>query len=142
LGRIMLEMLFDNCGYPWQTLCSGLMKLDYKPGEIVEKYADKTLGTIFSEFVPEFSQSSFRDEEELLTIMTPLKKSLDQQIDAVILPVDTRTRKRFQSKLNMRCSDMVLREFFGNKPNKNISDWNTRVLMRLRKTLEKRGVFS
>lgn len=141
LGRIVLETLFDNCGYPWQVLSVGLMKIDYQPSEIVAKFSESTLREIFFDFVEEFSKASFRAEEELMKMMKPLSDSLDQKVSTVISSVDTKTRIKMQARLEEKCSDMALKVFFGKLPNKNISDWNIRVMMRLRKRLEENGIF-
>jgi hypothetical protein len=141
LGILILETLFAFEGYPWQILVEGLMKLGYKPGEIVAKYSEKSLGEIFNEFVAEFSAASFRTDEELSDIFKPLRLSLKPTLDEIVLSTDPRTRKKFKFRLDERCCDIRFKDFFGEKPNKNVSEWDKRIVKKVRKKMEEAGFF-
>ncbi|HPF16390.1 MAG TPA: hypothetical protein P5107_04890 [Thermotogota bacterium] len=140
MGRVILKALFDDSGYPWQILCVGLMKLGYKPGDIIEHFSDKSLGDIFTLFRAEFCASSFRSQEELDQLFKGMEEQLKKALKEVILSRDSKTKQMLEDHLEDPCESIRLKAFFGNNPNKNISDWNARNLTKLRKELKERGM--
>jgi hypothetical protein len=140
LGEIILENLFRVSGYPWQVLVVIMMKLDYKPREIIKVFSEMTLFDFYNEFSSEFIASSFRASDELEKLFEPLKLELNKPLDEVIQARDSRTRKKMNDFLEKTCGTIVLKTFFGNNPNKNISDWNARSIMRLKKELTSQGI--
>jgi len=140
MGKTVLEILFKASGYPWQILCVGFMKIDYKPGDIVEKFSESTLNEMFRAFKDEFSSSSFRSEADINSLFDPLEAALQMPLSEIILSRDSRTKKALEENLDKACGEVKLCAFFGNSPNKNISDWNARSLTRLRKELKERNL--
>jgi len=140
MGRVILEILFKTSGYPWQILCVGFMKIDYKPGDIIEKFSESALNEMFIAFKDEFSSSSFRSQKDLNDLFMPLEEIIQKPLNEIILNRDSKTKKALNEILGKTCGDVKLNCFFGNSPNKNISDWNARSLTRLRKELKERNL--
>jgi hypothetical protein len=140
MGKIVLDSLFRCSGYPWQVLCVGMMKLDYKPADIIATFSDKTLYDFYEAFSKEFIADSFRSSNELERLFLPLKNELDKKLDNVLQLRDSKTRTKLEDTLEKKCGHVHLSEFFGNNANKNISDWNARSLKRLRKELLGKGL--
>jgi len=140
LGKLILEMLFKEAGYPWQVFCVAFMKMDYKPSEIVEKFGQKLLNEVFRLLKDEFYASSFRTSEELDRLFSPLEKKLELPLKVVLSNRDSKTKKTLEDLLEKKCGNIKLEAFFSKNPNKNISDWNARSLIRLKKEAECRGL--
>ena len=140
IGRVTLKTLFEEAGYPWQTIVLGFMNMNYKPHEITEQYADMPLNAIYKQFKKAFFATSYRDKEELEGFLSPLESELGKPLKEVLSPRDSATKKKLADDLETHCGEIKLKRFFGKKPNKNISDWNARSITRLRKELKKRGL--
>jgi len=130
-----LSVLFSECGYPWQLLCAGFRMLEQTPKEIAAQYADKTLDELFVELKNEFSSKSQRTAEELADCFTALESSLGQPLENAFPQRDKHYAKVFEPFLHRRAGELKLALFFGDKPEKNISDWHSRVMGRLKKSL-------
>lgn len=135
LGKEVLQNFFEDTGYPWQILCSAFIFMGWKPQRIIDEFSEKNLYEIYEIMKDEFISNSSRSSEELLEFFSPLQKMISIEIKDIILANDPKSRKSLESFLDLKAGKAVLNIFLSNNPAKNISDWNCRVIKRLRKKL-------
>ena len=131
--------LFSECGYPWQLLCTGFRLLEATQKEIVAKYAEMPLDGILTELTVEFHSQSQRSPEEIESSFAELRQALKKPLVEVFPPKEKHYAKNFDTLLNARTGELLLKTFFGEKPEKNVSDWHARAMGRLKKCLSEEG---
>lgn len=133
----ILQVLFTDCGFPWQVLCMGFLTLDFTPKEIVADFSDKPLGQLSLLLKKEYLSQSKREAEELDGCFEPLQQKMCVLLRELFTPADIHYAESFQHISHLFVGEIELRSFFGKSPNKNISDWNARVRMRLKNYFQK-----
>lgn len=136
MGGWLLQTLCRDGGYPWQVLVTLLYKLNYTPQQIEKHMGPQTLIEILAHVKHGFSQVSIRSTDELEYAFHPLEHSLDLTIDQTLGSGDNPSRKSLSHMLNKKAGELKLSDFFGKRPNKNISDWHARTMIRLAKAVE------
>jgi len=134
-GEEILKNFFEDTGYPWQILCSTFMFMGWKPQKIVEELSGMNLNLIFERMNEDFISNSSREKEQLESFFYPLKNSLSRRIEETVPASDSKSRKNLETVFHLTAGEASLNAFFSNNPPKNISDWNSRVLRRLRKKI-------
>jgi len=139
LEHYILESVIKNGGYPWQKLVVLLSKTLEDREDIVDHGGDK-LKDLAELTRKELYVGSFHSNEEIDASFRYLERELEKSLSDIIPARDHRSRDNLSERLEEKTGDIKLEVFFGKNPRKNLSDWNHRVLKRIRKQAVEDGV--
>lgn len=132
LGEFFLNNLFTNAGYPWQVIAFTYQKLGYPPQEIVEHLAGCDLFTLSDKLFHELTISSLRPSSQIDALKALFERRLQKPLKESLNPKDNATKKAMAHSMDTIVGEIPLEGFLGSHPEKQISEWTSKVLIRLR----------
>ncbi len=133
--KIICETLKSD-NYPWQILASILMKLEFTPLEIAERYGNFKMERLYELCIEFLGFIKIIDEEEYGKSIQILENKLKNPLRNIIKKGDSGAKMRYESLLDYNIGEMYLKDVFSDSPTKNISDWNFRINKYLKEKLD------
>ncbi len=140
VGSFFLKVVFERVGYPWQVIAFFFQKLVYPPQEIVEHLAGCTLFLLTEKLFHEFAQTSLRPRSQIEGYQKAFEQRLQHPLKDSLNPKDNATRRHMAPSMDMIVGDIPLECFLGSHPEKQVSEWSGKVMVRLRATAREEGI--
>lgn len=135
--ELFLKITFKEGGHPHQLVAFGFNKLltGWGPKEIVEKLSSKSLKTLADKLIMDYKEESKLPGYIVNYAFKPLKGKMDKKVEDVLEKRDS--KNKYKKLLKKKVGGTKLKDYYGNNPEHNISDWSDkvgkRVLMKIRK---------
>ena len=140
VSDFVLRALFEKTGYPWQALVFFLQKMDYKPQDIVKRFSDFSLSELSDYLFREFRVASFRSDSVIDEYRNLFNQRLSYTVKETLLPKDNQSRKVLRDSLEEPVGNMLLSSFLGLNPEKTVSEWSIKVLIRLQSAAQEEKI--
>ncbi len=140
VSDFVLRALFEKSGYPWQTLVFFLQKMDYKPQDIVKRFSDFSLLELSDTVFREFCAASFRPDSVIEEFRKLFNRRLSCTVKETLLPKDNKSRIVLRDSLEEPVGNVQLSSFLGLNPEKTVSEWSVKVLIRLQSATQEEKV--
>ena len=129
----------EKGGYPHQQIAFGYIKLlEWKPQEIVRELSEKSLRKLAKDLENEYVEIlKYADEEKVRKCFKPLHQRIEKKLEEVI---PTRDRGIITISLSTIIGDTKLSDYWGNRPEDNLSNWCYRVRQRVIEEIRKRKI--
>jgi hypothetical protein len=128
-----------SSGYPHQQIAFGYIKLlEWKPQEIVKKLSEKSLRELAKDLEDEYIEIlKYADKEKVHKCFKPLHERIEKRLKEVIPARDRRTMTISPTTI---IGDTKLSDYWGDRPENNLSDWCYRVRQRVINEVRKRQI--
>jgi len=131
---LIFKTLFEVKSTPWQLLTVLVSKSGYSGPEIIDKFGDMSLYCICEFLMKEYKHSSNIDEKIIKANFNKINLLLKKNVSETFLKGDNKS-KILERNILIETGEIELSCFFGEKPLKNIRDWNHRIALKMRKIL-------
>ncbi len=117
-------------------------KKAWPPRRIVREKSDRQLWHLCRDLEREFLFESNLPGEVVSACFQLLYRNMLSPLDKIIKPEDQTARRRWKGVLGRFVAETTLRDYYGKKPEADISNWSYKVLRRVRSVIVDEGWLS